>query len=423
MNRRIRKATRITALLCAATLMTGCTSEEVRESHDNLSKISFSWWGKDIRNEYTIAALKTFEEQNKEVFVVPEYSEFEGFKTRMDVEFYSDTEADVMQLNYGWLWEYSPDGEGFWDLRELSDYINLDSFEEQDLTCGTINGRLNALPTSFNCMTFYYNKSLYDKYGLSIPENWADLIEAAKVMKSDEVYPIALTTKSAWLSSAAFCEQTTGKPMFSESGEFQYTEEDIQLMLGFYYELLENKVTKLTRDFDRKDFEEGKIGGVVAWISDSEYYCSPAEEAGFNIVVGDYLQTKDSHAFGWYKKPTSLYAIKKTTKYPEQAAKLVDYLVNSEDMALLQGTEKGIPASKAAVETLESRDMLSGISYRANQKMTVTDTLGTMDPKMENADAINIFVSAAEELYYDRSGLEISARSAYNKIAQAYGIS
>ena len=67
--------------------------------------------------------------------------------------------------------------------------------------------------------------------------------------------------------------------------------------------------------------------------------------------------------------------------------------------------------------------MLSGISYRANQKMTVTDTLGTMDPKMENADAINIFVSAAEELYYDRSGLEISARSAYNKIAQAYGIS
>lgn len=414
---------RITALVCTAALMTGCTPEEVRESHDHISRLSFSWWGKDIRNEYTVAALRTFEEQNKNVFVVPEYSEFDGFKTRMDVEFYSDTEADVMQLNYNWLWEYSPDGEGFWDLYELSDHINLDSFDESDLACGTINGKLNALPTSFNCMTFYYNKSLYDKYGLSIPESWTDLIEAAKVMKSDEVYPIALTTKSAWLCSAAFCEQTTGKPMFSESGEFQYTEEDIKLMLGFYNELLKNKVTKLTRSFDRKDLEEGRIGGVVAWISDSEYYCSPAQDAGFNIVVGDYLQAENSRSFGWYKKPTSLYAVKKTTKYPEQAAKLVDYLVNSEDMTLFQGTEKGIPASKAAVETLESRDMLSGISYTANKKMNAAENLGTMNTQIENADVIDVFISAAEELYYDRSGLEISARSAYNKIAQIYGIS
>ena len=101
----------------------------------------------------------------------------------------------------------------------------------------------------------------------------------------------------------------------------------------------------------------------------------------------------------------------------------MDYLVNSEDMTLFQGTEKGIPASKAAVETLESRDMLSGISYTANKKMNAAENLGTMNTQIENADVIDVFISAAEELYYDRSELETSARSAYNKIAQLYGIS
>ena len=53
-------------------------------------------------------------------------------------------------------------------------------------------------------------------------------------------------------------------------------------------------------------------------------------------------------------------------------------------MALLQGMGKGVPASKAALEALEARDMLDGIEYKANEKMASSEELEIMSPKLED---------------------------------------
>ena len=336
MRTRIVRCAALTAsAICTVSVMTGCALFERRMEHNVKAEVSFSWWGKDARNEYTLDGLKAYQNSNKDVVVRPEYADFDGFKTRMDVEFFSDTTADIMQLNYSWLYEYSPDGEDFYDLIELSEYIILSAFDDDSLSYGTINGKLNALPTGTNCITFYYNKTMYDSYGLSLPENWSDLINAAEVMKSDEVYPVEMTKKAAYLSSVAYVEQVTGRKMLSDSGEFQYNSEDVRLMLAFYQEMLNKKVTKPAWDFDRNDLEKCLTAGVASWISDAEYYCEPAQKFGFDIVIGDYPKHKQAVSSGWYKKPTSVYAIKKNTKSPEEAAKLLDYLANGEEMALL----------------------------------------------------------------------------------------
>lgn len=419
MKKRIVKGAALTAAtLCTAAFMTGCSLPERRVEHKTKTEVSFSWWGKDVRNEYTLEGLKAYQNSNQNVVIRPEYADFDGFKTRMDVEFFSDTTADVMQLNYNWLYEYSPDGDGFYDLNELSDYINLSAFDDDSLAYGTINGKLNALPTSTNCVTFYYNKTLYDSYGLSLPKNWSDLINAAEVMASDEVYPLAMSEKASYLSSVAYAEQVTGRKMFSDSGEFQYTLEDVRLMLGFYQEMLNKKVTKPAWDFDRNDFEKCLVGGVVSWISDAEYYCEPVQKLGFDIVIGDYPKHKKAVSSGWYKKPTSVYAIKKSSKSPEEAAKLLDYLVNGEEMALAQGTGKGVPASKAALEALAARDMLGGIEYKANEKMASSDELEIMSPKLENQDILELFISTSESLYYGRAEIENASENLYNKMVE-----
>lgn len=419
MKKRIVKGAALTAAtLCTAAFMTGCSLPERRVEHKTKTEVSFSWWGKDVRNEYTLEGLKAYQNSNQNVVIRPEYADFDGFKTRMDVEFFSDTTADVMQLNYNWLYEYSPDGDGFYDLNELSDYINLSAFDDDSLAYGTINGKLNALPTSTNCVTFYYNKTLYDSYGLSLPKNWSDLINAAEVMASDEVYPLAMSEKASYLSSVAYAEQVTGRKMFSDSGEFQYTLEDVRLMLGFYQEMLNKKVTKPAWDFDRNDFEKCRVGGVASWISDAEYYCEPAQKLGFDIVIGDYPKHKKAVSSGWYKKPTSMYAIKKSSKSPEEAAKLLDYLVNGEEMALAQGTGKGVPASKAALEALAARDMLGGIEYKANEKMASSDDLEIMSPKLENQDILELFISTSESLYYGRAEIGNASENLYNKMVK-----
>ena len=69
-----------------------------------------------------------------------------------------------MQINYGWLSQYSPDGEGYYDLYQLSDYIDLSGYSQADLDFGTVNGKLNALPIAYNSTVTFYNKDIFDKY-------------------------------------------------------------------------------------------------------------------------------------------------------------------------------------------------------------------------------------------------------------------
>ena len=182
--------------------------------------------------------------------------------------------------------------------------------------------------------------------------------------------------------------------------------------------MLNKKVTKPAWDFDRNDFEKCLVGGVASWISDAEYYCEPVQKLGFDIVIGDYPKHKKAVSSGWYKKPTSVYAIKKSSKSPEEAAKLLDYLVNGEEMALAQGTGKGVPASKAALEALAARDMLGGIEYKANEKMASSDDLEIMSPKLENQDILELFISTSESLYYGRAEIGNASENLYNKMVE-----
>lgn len=390
----------------------GCTQTDTFYDHQETKSVSFSWWGKDQRNEYTIDALREFEKKTG-LAVEVHFSEYEGFKKVMDMDFYSDTEADVMQLNYDWLYEYSPDGEGFYDLHELADKVDISVFPEEALESGTINGKLNALPTSFNAITFYYNEDMYKSYGLSIPKTWEDLYAAAEVMSADGIYPIEFSAKSAWLAAVAYFEQTEGRELYKNSTELEMSEEDYRKLLNFYVDLLDKGVSPTTEGFDRNDLEREKTGGIAVWISDAEYYCDPSLELGLHIIIGDYPCEDGAEQFGWYKKPTSLYAIKKTTEDAESAALLLDFLVNSEEMNTRQKLGKGIPSSKSALEILEANDMLTGIQFDANQKMKDTQQLGMMSPYVEDTNAVDLFSDIAARIHGGTMTLDEAVSETY----------
>lgn len=407
------------ALSAAALCLTSC-GENTAEIISPSTKIYFSWWGKDVRNDYTVSAIAKFEKQNSSIDVVPEYSEWTGFQKRMDVEMAFHNEADVMQINFDWLNKYSPDGEGFYDLYELSDIIALDNFTEEQLEYGVINGKLNGIPTSLNAETFYYNKTLYDQYGLEMPKTWEDLFNAAEVMSADGIYPLEINLKPMWLLTIAHSEQTTGRKFLTDDGKLAYNAEDIAGMLSFYKSLIDKKVSKPIDQIEKNDFKNGKTAGVVYWISDAEYYCMPVIKNGYNVQIGEYLTTEEqAKLYGWYAKPTSFYCIRNDTANPEVAAKLVDFLLNSEEMAEEQGLEKGIPLSKSTLEVLESKDMLSGIQYEANQKMQDNNSkLECINSNLENSDLIDAFKSAFDEVYYNNADISEKSEELYEQFCE-----
>ena len=277
------------ALMIAAVLsLASCSDKEIMNIN-NADDISFSWWGKDIRHSYTISAVKDFVQQNPGIDVRTEYSEFEAFQKRMNVVFAANNECDVMQINYDWLFRFSPDGTGFYDLNKLGDIIDFSNFSEDQLSYGRVNGTLNGIPNALNTETCYYNKSVYEKYGLSLPSSFDDLFEAAKTMSADGVYPIELSKKASWMMSVAYEEQISGKKCFEGTEKVGFSKENFADMISFYKRLVDKKVTKYYPEINKYDFSNGISAGTVCWISDAGYYCDPLIKNGISGPAGTVL--------------------------------------------------------------------------------------------------------------------------------------
>ena len=403
-------------LVIAALLLSACGSQAVLTSTFEQVDISLSWWGTDVRNEYTLTAVKEFERLHPEINVVCHYSDWSGYQKRSDAQMASDTESDVMQINYAWIQQYSPNGDEYYDINELSDYIDLSNFSQEELDYGMQNGKLNAIPIALNTQTVYINKTIYEDYGLDVPATWDDLFEAAKVMNG-EVYPIAMVAKSLWIYSIAYAEQKTGKQFMNLDGSVNFDAEDIQVMIDFYCRMINEKVMPQPEYYDRLKVASGEYAGILAWVSDATNHCGKAIENGYEIIVADYTVSDSAQVGdGWYAKPATMYAISRDTEYPMESAMLLDFLLNSEEMAKLQGVEKGVPVSAAARACLEENDMLNGIQYEAFLKMNeYTEDIAVVSPYLENDSMIDAFRAACNAVLYEKASAGEQARELYEK--------
>lgn len=403
----------------ALILATGCGNRPVTYEKKDQVEISISWWGNDVRNEYTLEAIDRFEKLHPDIKVNCSYSEWSGYKSRYDVQMVSNTEADVMQINYSWLQQHSPDGSGYYDIENLKDYVNLTNFSADELSYGMQSGRLNAIPIALNTQTMYINKTVYSEYGLPVPETWDDLFQAAKIMKGEH-YPMSMTSKSSWFFIIGYAEQITGKQFMTMDGELSFNADDIKIMLDFYKKLVDEEVIPQVEYYDRLNVSSGKYAGTLAWLSDASAYCDGAVENGFEMIAADYPHTENTASgTGWYAKPATMYAVSKNTSYPEESAMLLEFLLNSQEMAELQGIEKGIPLSNSAQDFLDYNDMLDGMQYTAFLKMNeYNDVLSAISPYFENDELIDEFRDGCNAVYYGKADSLVKAQELYKRFTE-----
>ena len=409
MKRKSAVIRNIIVALAVVSLSTGCARinkyNEIYKS--DRKKISLSWWGTDERHKYMLDGIRDFEKKNPGIDVECEYGIWEGFERRNRMAMASRTAADIMLINFNWIDLYSSNGNGYYDLYNLSDEIDLTQYSEADLKTGERNGKLNAIPIAYNSTIFFFNEDLYDSYGLKIPKTWDDLFTAAEVMKKDGIYPIGMVRKHFFISMVAHFEQQTGRKFFTDSGKLNIDATDMQDILLFYKRMVDAKAIIPVSEFDTNDFIKGGSAGIVAWINDGTKYGRALEESGDTIICSDFISMNGAKRCGWYKKPATLYAMSNNTSNPKEAGRLLNYLLNDPEMAKKQGIEKGFPISRAAAEAIEEHTDLPAYAQIANELIRDDEhKLGIMTPEMENADVIDCFKDGTDKFIYGQASLE-----------------
>lgn len=390
-------------LLVAAVMLFLYRGPDASTHEQEPTRIQMSWWGNDGRHRYTMEGVSLFEEKNPDIDVNLRYGVWNGYEKRTKVWMESHSESDVMQINYAWLDVYSKDGTGFYDLNQLAEYIDLSNFTEEELSYGTKNGKLNALPIAMNTHTFYYNQDVLDQYGLSVPETWDDLFTAGKTLAPEGKYVLGLAKKHLFLLMIAYYEQTFGEPFFTQDGKIAVDAKGIEFLLKFYKRMIDEHVICPLDTFDRSMYMSGEVVGTMCWISDTKIYCDGLAETGVHVARGSYPELPDAKLSGWYVKPATMWAISADTEHPEEAAKLLNFLLNDPDMAKLQKTEKGVPVSDAAVAALTEEGLTETNEYKAVQDMNShQEDYYIIIPNMEKETVIDAFKSGADEYLYDK---------------------
>ena len=159
----------------AAAQSTGAQNTEAAQGGDKEKgdevTITISWWGGDSRHEATLKALELFEEKYPNIKVEPQYGAWGGWLEQLSVQMAGNTEPDVMQINWNWIYEFSADGTGFTDLNQYADILELDQYPKNLLEEMSINGNLLGVPISTTGKVFYWNKTTFDKAGLEVPDS------------------------------------------------------------------------------------------------------------------------------------------------------------------------------------------------------------------------------------------------------------
>lgn len=326
--------------------------------------LRMSWWGGNTRHQSTLSAIKAFEAKYPDIKVKSEYTGWDGHLSRLTTQIAGKTEPDVMQTNWNWLPIFSKKGDGFYDLYQMKETIDLSQYDKPMLETTTVNGKLNGIPLSLTARVFYYNDQSWKKAGIEYPKNWDELLSAGKTFQEklgDKYYPIILESQDVFALLQSYMVQKYNKPIIDPvTNEFTYSKDDWIEFFSKYKELIDNNVMPDSKEYasygksnmyEMKPWMNGEWGGTYMWNSTVKKY-SDNIPSGANLVVGPYPMLPEAQNAGLFFKPSMMLSIGKSSKNPQAAAKLINFLINEKEGIEILGLERGVPLSKAAEAVL-----------------------------------------------------------------------
>lgn len=397
------------------------TSTASTDGKDGAVTLRFSWWGGNSRHEKTLAAIKAFEEKYPNIKIAPEYSGWSGYQEKQTTQMSGGTEADIMQVNWNWLTLFSNDGNGYYDMNQVSDIINLNNYPKEMLNLTTKENKLNAIPIGSAGRAFYWNKDTFDKAGVPIPKTFDDLEKAAATMKEKlgkNYYPLDMDNYSVFLLSLYMAEQKTGKP-FIENNKVAYTEEELAQGFDRYLDFVKKGVVpsveersgagNVTAD-QMPNWIEGRYAGTYEWDSSIKKFASVLKTGADSIVTGPFLDKEGTHKAS-LMKVSMCYAISKNCKQPKEAATFINFMLTDPKAVEIIGTDRGIPVNPEAVKVLEETKQLSGISYEGH-KLAEEYKGADISPYFEDTALQDMYKQTVEQMGYG----QLTSKEAAKKI-------
>lgn len=363
-----------------ASAATGEAADAAAASGDSgKTVLNVLWWGSQTRHEQTTAMLEKFEELNPDIDVVMDYSDWDGYWTKLPAQVAGGQTPDVFQMDYAYLAQYVENGV----LADLTPYIedgslDMSNVEQSILDSGSIDGKTYAISTGTNAPVMLYRKDVTDELGIEMPMNptMSEYCEISKqVYEATGLRDTFVTSCSA--DNLRFRLRNYGMNLYNEDAT-ALGFDDPQYIVDMWQLALDSQ----NEGWGMKPGEETAATAFDSMINDSwSRYQNSNELQAYRDATGKDISmvmipnTDDATASATYLKPAMFWCVGADSDVKEAAVRFIDFFANNEACYDIVGIERAVPISSAMREyvapTLDevSQEVVEFIDYVSQPDM------------------------------------------------------
>lgn len=390
-------------------------------------KLTMSWWGNQVRNERTQAALDLYAEQNPGITIEGQFSEWSDYWNKLATSAAGQSIPDIVQMDYMYIDQYVKN-DLLVDLKPYIDDKTLDvsNISENTMASGTVEGGVYAICAGINSPAMMYNKTLLDQNGITVKDyltidEFEDLcrqVYEKTGYKTSIVYGTAQTYLDYFMRAydvVLFGDKKMGGTKEDYIPFFEmYTrglKEGWLIDPGVFAEISVGSV-------EQDPMVYGSSPETMSWcaFANSNQLTAIQKAAPEGVTVGMTTWPSPDPMKSGYLKSSQFFSIGSHTKNAEEAVKVLNFLINSSDANNILLGERGVPASSKIAEELSPKmDEINQEIIRYINDVVTPNSSPINPPQPDGASEVfNLLNQVQEQLCYGAYDAATAAEEFYN---------
>jgi multiple sugar transport system substrate-binding protein len=355
------------AFVVSVCFMFGCSGKSEQKAAQGSGPIELRaiWWGGPARNDMMNAIYDRYEKLNPNVKIIREYSDWGDYWIKYSTQLAGGKPADIIQFTDRELKQYVAQNAAV----ELSPYVksgllDLSNFSKSAIAAGSIGEKIYMIAMGLSTPLIEYNETALTPAGFGLPHDdmsWEEFTQyLINVTKSGKLpkgmYALQdIASDILWFQTFM---RHYGKELADANGNLGYTAQEAKVLFQWMEDMRKAGVIapySVTAEFLGKPKEEAQIvkGACAMFVvagNQSKIYQNntkdtlglsrlPTMPNGVNprgeIVVGAYL------------------SVSPTSKYIDEAVKVISFFVNDIEANRIFNCEQGIPGSTVVQKGIE----------------------------------------------------------------------
>lgn len=384
-------------VLAAALVLAGCSDDDTSgtggSGADEEIELHIAWWGNDERAALMTEAIDLFEEEYSHITVVEEpVGSPDDLFNRLATDFASGTAPDVFALGGAKPQEYGAAGT-LLDLSTVSEQLDTTKYEDFTLTNAVVEDTLYGLPTGGNAIGVLINTSIFEQAGVETPESgwtWEDFASIANEISAnagDGIVGLDLRVQDIL---GTYVAQYTDTGIYDWDGKLATDADTIAQWYEYELDLVEQGglpdpsviVEHWNVTPDLSLFGTGKAAMTFTYSNQITAYSAGLGGAEVEILA----PPTSTGVSGVSVLPSQFWSIAAESEHPEEAALLVDWLLNQPEPAEVIRSDRGLPFNPDTLAVVEP--LLEPGDAQAAAYLTEILEIGVVAPPQPAGGAI-----------------------------------